>query len=83
MGVRELLNWLADRLPFVPDLPPETDEADRRAEQRVTEKADRVVQRAGRVTDKWDEYIRLGRLGAEADVITRTDHPENRPWNER
>lgn len=83
MGVREALSWLADHLPFVPDLPPPPDVDDRHVEQRVAAQANQAVQRANRVSDQWNEYIRLQRLGAEADVITRTDHPENRPWNER
>lgn len=58
MGVRTMLTWIADHLPFVPDLPPGTDAADRHAERHVTDQADRAVQRANRVTDEWNEYIR-------------------------
>lgn len=78
MGVREALSWIADHLPFVPDPPDMTDEADRHAERLVSAKADRAVQRANRVTDKWSERIRLQRLAVEADVISRTERPEDR-----
>lgn len=30
-----------------------------------------------------DRLARLERMAAESDVISHTDHPEDRPWNER
>jgi uncharacterized membrane protein len=34
-------------------------------------------------SDIGTRLARLERLAAEVDVITHTDHPEDRPWNER
>lgn len=60
-----MLIWIADHLPFVPDVPRDTDQIDRHEEQHVTERADRVVDRANRVTDEWNEYIRHSWRGGD------------------
>lgn len=58
MGVKAVLDWISDHVPFVPDLPDPPEEDETRERQRVSERADVAVERAERAVDAWNEQIR-------------------------
>lgn len=60
MGVRAMLRWIGDRVPFMPAAPPAPDASGPSELKRATERADHAVRRADRAVDVFNEQIRQG-----------------------